>query len=199
MSTPEEIQQRALAVYEQHRFGVVPLNKLVEDALTSQHEATIEASDDMWLTAIANGWQQINGVPWDVMDGETREEGIAHNVAVLIRASETERDFQAKLTRLLVAAEGDDLLEVVENICNQRDALARQVEELSKYKEMLDTIEAECWDVRCYDVPTGGGDCDVRWGIIAHHMAAPQEREVGMGGDTPREAITSAMKGEVHE
>lgn len=31
-----------MEVYEQHRFGVVALNKLVEDALTAQHESDVE-------------------------------------------------------------------------------------------------------------------------------------------------------------
>jgi hypothetical protein len=61
-------------------------------------------------------------------------------------------------------------------------------------KERLDTVEHECWDVRCIDQPTGQGDADVHWIVIGHHMAKPHEREVGIGGDTLRQAIDNARK-----
>lgn len=61
-------------------------------------------------------------------------------------------------------------------------------------KARLDAIESNCWDIRCIDVPTGGGDADVMWIVIEHYMAKPHQREVGIGGKTPREALTEAQK-----
>lgn len=71
----------------------------------------------------------------------------------------------------------------------ERDAARAEV-------ELLNVIERECWDVRCVDEPTpGGDDGDVGWVVIEHHMAAPNERQVGYG-KTPQEAIRAALAGE---
>lgn len=40
----------------------------------------------------------------------------------------------------------------------------------------LKVIENNCWDLRCTGEPTGGGDFDVVWHVIEHHMAEPKER-----------------------
>lgn len=60
---------------------------------------------------------------------------------------------------------------------------------------LLSAIENRCWDVRCVDVPTGGGDSDVAWVVIEHHMAPPRERQVGYG-NSPAAAIRAALAGE---
>lgn len=60
--------------------------------------------------------------------------------------------------------------------------------------ELLDFLEAECIDVRCYSAPTGAGDADVMWRCIQHYMQPPKERELGHPAMTIREAIESAIK-----
>ena len=58
--------------------------------------------------------------------------------------------------------------------------------------DVLKTLEDNCWDLRCVDVPTGGGDADIGWNVVEHHMAPPQERVVGIGG-SPLEAVQDAL------
>lgn len=55
----------------------------------------------------------------------------------------------------------------------------------------LQILEGNCWDLRCIDIPTGGGDADIGWNIVEHHMGPPKERIVGRGR-SPREALQDA-------
>lgn len=59
--------------------------------------------------------------------------------------------------------------------------------------EALAWLEAECADLRCIALPTGGGDADVGWDVVTHHMARPTERIVGHGS-TPLSAVKDAMR-----
>jgi hypothetical protein len=58
--------------------------------------------------------------------------------------------------------------------------------------EWLDIIEGECWDLRCLDVATFGGDYEVEWIVIEHHQAAPRQRQIGRG-DSPVTALQDAV------
>lgn len=91
-------------------------------------------------------------------------------------------DAQAEATQYVRA----DLVAALER---ERDAA---IAERDRLTEAFSAIEAECWDVRCIDVPTGCGDADVQWVVIAHYMAAPKEREVGHG-TSPLSAIQAAL------
>ncbi|VWC53838.1 hypothetical protein BLA9940_02107 [Burkholderia aenigmatica] len=63
--------------------------------------------------------------------------------------------------------------------------------------QRLDWLRDETCDLRCVDVPTGGGDSDVRWVVVQHHMSKPHEREIGRShSEDPREAIDAARTGE---
>ncbi len=60
---------------------------------------------------------------------------------------------------------------------------------------LLDTLRDECWDLRCFDSPTGGDDADVRWRVVGHWQAEPHEREIAIGwSDDPRVAIREAIR-----
>jgi len=59
-------------------------------------------------------------------------------------------------------------------------------------EELLELLEEHCWDIRCIDLPTGGGDADVEWQIIEHHIAAPQERVIAFGTSL-KEALKQAI------
>lgn len=48
-------------------------------------------------------------------------------------------------------------------------------------ESLLRELEERTCDLRCRNVPTGGGDFDVEWFVVEHHMAAPKEREIGYG------------------
>ncbi|HGO6078310.1 TPA: hypothetical protein ACK3PA_002723 [Burkholderia cenocepacia] len=62
--------------------------------------------------------------------------------------------------------------------------------------QRLDWLRDETCDLRCIDVPTGGGDSDVRWVVVQHHMSKPHEREIGRShSEDPREAIDAARTG----
>ncbi len=57
----------------------------------------------------------------------------------------------------------------------------------------LDWLRDTCCDLRSVNVPTGGDDADVIWVVIEHHMAKPNEREIGRSiTDDPRGAIDAA-------
>lgn len=60
--------------------------------------------------------------------------------------------------------------------------------------QRLDALRENSWDLRCIDVPTGGGDSDIHWRVVEHHMTEPHERDVGRCyRDEPRDAIDDAL------
>lgn len=65
---------------------------------------------------------------------------------------------------------------------------------MSVLESMLTELEERCCDLRCRNVPTGGGDFDVEWFVIEHYEADPREREIGSGRD-PTEAMLVAFHG----
>ena len=66
--------------------------------------------------------------------------------------------------------------------------------EIAKLQLITGAIEENCWDLRCIDIPTGGGDSDIGWIVVEHNQAEPKERTIGRG-KTPAEAIEQALKG----
>lgn len=63
--------------------------------------------------------------------------------------------------------------------------------------DRLNWLRDETCDLRCIDVPTGAGDCEVRWVVVRHHMSKPHEREIGRSTtEEPREAIDAARAGD---
>ncbi|WP_347271192.1 DUF3850 domain-containing protein [Rhizorhabdus histidinilytica] len=60
---------------------------------------------------------------------------------------------------------------------------------------LLDVLRDESWDLRCFNIPTGGGDADIGWRVIGHWMAEPCERVMGeVFHDDPRAAIRAAIR-----
>lgn len=67
------------------------------EALERGFDAEQDFSDNLWLAEIARHWSDLTGKPWDTRDGETREEGIAHNISALFTAlTPTERTKEEK-------------------------------------------------------------------------------------------------------
>lgn len=61
-------------------------------------------------------------------------------------------------------------------------------------KERIDALSEECWDLRCFSVPTGGGDADVGWRVVGHWEAKPHERTIAeVFNHNPRAAIDTAL------
>ena len=60
--------------------------------------------------------------------------------------------------------------------------------------KLLKALRDHGWDLRCFDVPTGGGDCDIGWRVIGHWQAEPRERTIAeVFVDDPAEAIRQAL------
>lgn len=61
-------------------------------------------------------------------------------------------------------------------------------------RKLLDAIQHESWDLRCFNIPTGGDGCDIGWSVIGHWQAEPHERVVAeIYHDDPRAAIRAAI------
>ncbi|WP_329832734.1 hypothetical protein [Stenotrophomonas geniculata] len=69
--------------------------------------------------------------------------------------------------------------------------LARVEAMLPSDGSLIDHLAANCLDLRCIRVPTGGGDAEVEWVVIEHQQAEPQEREIGRASN-PRKAIEAS-------
>jgi NTP pyrophosphatase (non-canonical NTP hydrolase) len=83
----------------------------------------------------------------------------------------------------------DTLIPVYAGPVQQSQAVSAPL--ASNASDPLETLEGNCWDLRCIDIPTGGGDADIGWNIVEHHMGPPKERIVGRGR-SPREALQDA-------
>lgn len=71
------------------------------------------------------------------------------------------------------------------------------LEEAREDAKLFDALRDESWDLRCFDVPTGGDDADIGWRVIGHWQAAPHERTVAeIYHDDPRAAIRAALAAE---
>ena len=79
-------------------------------------------------------------------------------------------------------------------------ALLQHVRELSKDRERLDAIEANCWDVRYNSSPNGdAGDSSIGIEIVGHWMDKPCERVVGENySENLRAALDQAMKADAY-
>lgn len=67
-------------------------------------------------------------------------------------------------------------------------------EQLRSDAKLLDAIQHESWDLRCFNIPTGGDDCDIGWSVIGHWQTEPHERVVAeVYVDDPRTAIRTAL------
>lgn len=76
----------------------------------------------------------------------------------------------------------------------KRRIKAEAVQSETSDTKRLDALRDECWDLRCFSVPTGGDDADVAWKIVGHWQAEPHERTIAEGwSDDPRVAIDAAM------
>lgn len=101
------------------------------------------------------------------------------------------------------AVERGLLLKVLRHFLKEKtrrvdEANAQLREELAiarKDSERLDLLRDNSWDLRCFEIPTGGGDADVGWRVIGHWQAKPNERTVGEAfQDDPRAAIDDAAR-----
>lgn len=111
---------------------------------------------------------------------------------------------QAHITDRLAAAEArnatltDDAAhadQYAEQLGRELAKATSEIQALTDDAARLDWLRENSCDLRCIDVPTGGGDGDVHWVVVEHYMAKPHEREIGRAySDEPREAIDAAIQ-----
>ena len=76
----------------------------------------------------------------------------------------------------------------------KRKAAEAENERLRADAKLLDAIQHESWDLRCFNIPTSGDDFDIGWSVIGHWQAEPHERVVAeVYVDDPRTAIRTAI------
>jgi hypothetical protein len=60
--------------------------------------------------------------------------------------------------------------------------------------QLLDAMASNYWDIKCIDVPTGGGDADVDWIVVEHHMGKKGDVVIAQAhSDDPRRALAEAI------
>lgn len=73
----------------------------------------------------------------------------------------------------------------------------RPAADADRVRECADLFKAlrdESWDLRCFDVPTGGDDCDIGWRVVGHWQAEPKERVIAeVFVDDPAAAVRQAL------
>ena len=77
---------------------------------------------------------------------------------------------------------------------DERDALREERDRMREDADLVGALRDNSWDLRCFDIPTGGGDADIGWRVIGHYMAAPNERVIAeVHTDDPKAAILKAI------
>ena len=87
------------------------------------------------------------------------------------------------------------LLSKALQVCDILDRICKKASKLEAENEKYKAVGENDWDLRCVNIPTGGGDYSVEWLIVEHYMASPKERPIGHG-ETPLEAIMQALNKE---
>lgn len=60
--------------------------------------------------------------------------------------------------------------------------------------DLFKALRDESWDLRCFNLPTGGGDFDIGWRVVGHWQAEPCERTIAeVFSDDPAEAVRQAL------
>ncbi len=59
-------------------------------------------------------------------------------------------------------------------------------------REQMEWLDANCFDLRCENVPSSGDDADIIWIVYSHHMSKPALRAEGYG-KTASKAVADAM------
>jgi len=60
--------------------------------------------------------------------------------------------------------------------------------------KLFQALRDQSWDLRCFDMPTGGDDADIGWRVVGHWMAEPHERTVAeVCADDPAAAVRAAL------
>lgn len=74
-------------------------------------------------------------------------------------------------------------------------AITHSATSLLEHERLFKALRDESWDLRCFGIPTAGGDdFDIGWRVIGHWQAEPCERTVAeVFSDDPVEAVRQAV------
>ena len=119
-------------------------------------------------------------------------ENLAQDNGVIITEAQLSRTLQKEIDRL--TAKNAKLIKAFEGCLICKDQYEEEIAKNKAKDKLIEVLEEESWDLRCIDAPTGGGDYDIEWIIVEHHLDKPKDRIIGRG-KTPAEAIEQALKG----
>jgi len=61
-------------------------------------------------------------------------------------------------------------------------------------EKLFQALRDHSWDLRCFDMPTGGDDFDIGWRVVGHWQAEPCERTIAeVFSDDPARAVREAL------
>lgn len=144
------------------------------------------------LTSIADASVRADGT--DIPLGEIVRKAAA---TLLSLSAETER-----LREDMMAAQnalGHEIRIKCDVVSALREAEAR-MREMEADSKLLDVLQCESWDLRCFDIQTGGDDADVGWRVIGHWQAKPHERVIAeVYHDDPKAALRAAIVKETRD
>lgn len=84
--------------------------------------------------------------------------------------------------------------EIVGDLLNALDERDAEIARLREYEALFTALRDQSWDLRCFNMPSGGDDADVGWRVIGHWMAEPHERTVAeVYTDNPAAAVRAAL------
>lgn len=129
--------------------------------------------------------------PWEAIDQE-RE----HHHFKFVRAPNAvvkNNRGPSYATEILSDEDYETKSEDMKFIAASRTLVPALCDEVDRLRAAWKFIEDECLDLRCIALPTAGGDADVGWVVVSHHMAKPVEREEGFG-KTPLDAIAATIR-----
>lgn len=160
------------------------------------------ASAPVQPVAVPHGWKIVPAEPSDAMQAAGAQ-AIRIDTTAINKIWTGNAVFRAMIAAAPAApaAQGDvkdEKAELVRSGLTLMVNLKTVKDELEALKgdakdaERLEFIENGTVDLRCHSAPTGGDDFDIYWNVIEHHMAEPNEREIGWG-NTARQAIDAAI------
>jgi len=127
--------------------------------------------------------EELDGWHWDQIISDSKLPNIYETSRkAIVRAERAEADIASTFDTCLV-------------LNSRIEDLAEKLAAAKADGELMDALKQNSWDLRCFDIPTGGDDADIGWRVIGHWQAKPHERTVAeVYNDDPRAAIRAAIE-----
>lgn len=130
-----ERQEQQIAALNQERgelLDSLAITNLHATEITNQLESQLREAnkrehdvDEEWLSAIGTAWMRLTGKHWETRDGETRDEGLNHNIGALFQHIEEL---------------GEQLRELEAHCAAMREALQENQRWLDTYREANEQV-----------------------------------------------------------